>query len=108
VFRSVKQGVEAAHAAHMLHGRFLVKILGFTLDDVQGVLWAMPDAGSEPVTKHIPHDLGLAVDDGQSTLGAAGHALAAARALFFFYLNNFSFHFFLRWLLRESCLGDLG
>jgi hypothetical protein len=106
--RSVNQSLDAANFAHMLHGRFLVKIVCFALDDVQGVLRAMPDAGPEPVTKHVSYNLGLAVDDGQSAFGASSHALAAARALFFVYLNDFSFHAFLRCLLRESCLWTSG
>ena len=109
VSRSVNQGLHATNFAHMLHGRFLVEIVGLAFDDVQGVLGAMPDAGPEPVTKHIPHDLGLAVDDGQSALGASRHALAAACALFFVYFDNLANHdFLLRCCLRESCLGALG
>jgi hypothetical protein len=91
----------------MLHGRFLVEVVRFAFDDVQRVFWAVADAGPESVTKHIPHDLSLAVDDGQSAFGASGYALAAACALVFVYFNDFSFHAFLRGLLRESCLEAL-
>jgi hypothetical protein len=98
---------DAAHLAYMLHGGLLVEFLSLALNDVQGVFRAMPDAGSKPVTKHVSDNSGLAVDDGQSALGASRHALAAARALFFVYLDDFSFHAFLRCLLRESSLWAL-
>jgi hypothetical protein len=99
---------DSSHLAYVLHGRFLVEVIRFSFDDVQRVFGTVADAGPESVTKHIPHDPGLAVDDGQSAFSASGYALAAACAFVFVYFNDFSFHAFLRCLLRESCLWALG
>jgi hypothetical protein len=80
--------------AYVFHGGFLVKFVGFALYDVQGILRAGTQTGSQPVAVGILDQFRLAVDDGYGAFGTVEHAQAAAIAALFIYLYYFAYLFF--------------
>jgi hypothetical protein len=88
------------------HRRF-VEILGFALDDLQGVLGAFADAGAQAVAQVVGNHFGLAVDDLQGPFGAGDHAVAASVAAFFIDFNDLSGYFHgYHFLLYCSFMGS--
>jgi hypothetical protein len=52
----------------------------------------MAEAGAQAVAHEIAYQPGFSIDNLQGALGTVGNALAATRALVFVYLNYYSFH----------------
>lgn len=60
--------------------RFLVKVVRFPLDDLEGAGGAVAQTGAQAVAVFFGDHFGLAVLDDQCALGAVGDAFAAAGA----------------------------
>jgi hypothetical protein len=74
--------------------RLLVKRISFPLDDLEGVLRAVAEAGPKPIAVDITDQFGLAVDNGDGAFGARRHAISAPIAELFVDLDDFSYSHF--------------
>jgi hypothetical protein len=88
----------------LFNGR-LIEIIGIPLDDGDGVLGTVTEAGTETVAEVIGSKSRLAVDDGDGPFGAGRHAQSAAVAFFFVNLDNFSDHGMLLLGMQERHSG---
>lgn len=68
-----------------------VKRGGLALSEFERALGTV-QTGPKTVAKHVAHQFGLAVHNGQSAFCAVQHALAAAVALVFINFNDQAFH----------------
>ncbi len=75
----------------VFYGGF-IKLIGFTLDDLDGILGTMSEAGTETVAEIIGDQLGLAINDLNSTFGAGRHTKPATITLVLIYNYDFPFH----------------
>ena len=73
----------------LLHG-LLVKLIGLTLDQLQGSGGAAAQAGPQAVAQNVADQFGLAVYNGQGSFGAVDDAGPATVALLFINLNYFA------------------
>jgi hypothetical protein len=80
----------------LFHG-FFVKIIGFPLYHVEGIVRAFSETGAKTVAVFFGHQAGLAIHDLNGSLGAGRHTLSATVAFILFYLYNFThdFHFYI-------------
>ena len=82
----------AAHGFQVLLNRLLVELIRIPLDDPDGVLGTVAEAGPEAVAEVVGGEDRLAVHDADGALGADRDAEAAAVALLFVDLYDFSDH----------------
>jgi hypothetical protein len=69
----------------------LVKRIGFSMDDANGVLWAVPEAGAKPITVGVADQSCFAVNNCQSTFRTGRYAVSTAVTEAFIDFDHFAY-----------------